>query len=377
MAQNGFRRKLSASFISDVKKNTGSMRNLPLLILVCLAFFLITTSAAGQGQKAKRVYIAASYEKNHICGGPQEEGVIKGLNKMGWFEGMNLKIKRYYMDTKRKNTTPELMKKEANIIFRQIKEFGPEVLVVLDDNAFRELALPLADSKDLSVVFSGMNGQPESYNAKKRFMDKRVKPGGNITGVYEKIYVVRSVMVMQSAITDLKGKKIVGITDYSPTGNALTAQFEIELKRKPGNIDWELKKVKDWQEYTSLIKKLNDDKKTGALYPVALSLKVSDTVTYTAPEIFKWTVANSRKPEMALNYFFAKIGLFGGAAVDFKAMGLLAGKKTGQILNGEKAGNLSIEDAPDYAIVFNLKRAKELGIDIPHPLLTAADHVYK
>ena len=296
---------------------------------------------------------------------------------MGWFEGMNLKIKRYYMDTKRKNTTAELMKKEANIIFRQLKEFEPDVLVVLDDNAFREVALPLADDKDLAIVFSGMNGQPEVYNATKSFMDNREKPGRNITGVYEKIYVVRSMMVMQSAIPGLKGKKIVGITDDSPTGNALTVQFEIELKTKPENIDWELKKVRDWQEYTSLIKKLNEDKKTGALYPVALSLKVSDTITYTAPEIFKWTVENSRKPEMALNYFFAKIGLFGGAAVDFKAMGLLAGKKAGQILNGEKVGNLSIEDAPDYAIVFNLKRAKELNIHIPHPLLTAADHVYK
>jgi ABC-type uncharacterized transport system substrate-binding protein len=375
MAQKVVKRYLTASFNSGVEENTHLMRNLPLLILVCFAFSLITTSVAGQ--EAKRVYITASYEKNHICGGPQEEGIIKGLNKTGWFEGMNLKIKRYYMDTKRKNTTSEAMKKEANIVFRQIKEFKPEVLVVLDDNAFREVALPLAGGKDLPIVFSGINGQPESYNAKKRFMDKRERPGGNITGVYEKLYVVRSVIVMQSAITGLKGKKIVGITDYSPTGNALTAQFEIELKSKPRNIDWELKKVKDWQEYTSLIKKLNDDKETGAIYPVALSLKVSDTVTYTAPEIFKWTVENSRKPEMALNYFFAKIGLFGGAAVDFKAMGLLAGKKAGQILNGEKAGNLSIEDAPDYAIVFNLKRAKELAIDIPHPLLTAADHVYK
>jgi putative ABC transport system substrate-binding protein len=375
MVQKGFRRKLTASFSSDVEENNCLIKNLPLLILVCFVFSLVTTNVAGK--EAKRVYIAASYEKNHICGGPQEEGVIKGLNKIGWFEGMNLKIKRYYMDTKRKNTTPEAMQKEAHIIFRQLKEFKPEVLVILDDNAFREVALPLANDKDLAVVFSGMNGQPESYNAKKHFMKKRETPGGNITGVYEKIYVVRSLMVMQSAITGLTGKKIVGITDYSPTGNALTAQFEIELKNKPGNIDWELEKVKNWQEYTSLIQKLNDDKKTGALYPVALSLKVSDTVTYSAPEIFKWTVENSRKPEMALNYFFAKIGLFGGAAVDFKAMGLLAGKKAGQILNGEKAGNLPIEDAPDYAIVFNLKRAKELGIDIPHPLLTAADHVYK
>jgi ABC-type uncharacterized transport system substrate-binding protein len=328
-------------------------------------------------QEVKRVYIVSSYEENHICGGPQEEGVIKGLNKTGWFEGMNLEVKRYYMDTYRKNSTPEAMKREAKTVFGKIKEFKQDVLVVLDDNAFREVALPLAGRKDLPVVFSGMNGQPEIYNVKKRFMDNRQSPGGNITGVYEKLYLVRSMIVMQSAIPDLKGKKIVGITDYSPTGDGLTKQFEIELKDKPKNIDWEHKRVKDWQEYTSLIMKLNDDVEIGAIFPVALTLKVSDTVTYTAPEIFKWTMGNSRKPEMALNYFFAQIGLFGGAAVDFKAMGFLTGKKAGQILNGDRPGNLPIEDAPDYAIVFNLKRARELGIDIPHPLLTAADHVYK
>jgi len=370
-----FKRKLTAIFSADVEGHIRLIRNVSILILVFLTFSIFTINA--NAQEVKRVYIAASYEKNHICGGPQEEGVIKGLNKTGWFEGMNLKIRRYYMDTKRKNTTHTAMKKEANTVFRQIEEFKPQVLVVLDDNAFREVALPLAGDKDLPVVFSGMNGQPENYNAKKRFMDKRERPAGNITGVYEKLYVVRSMIVMKSAMTDLKGKKIVGITDYSPTGKALTAQFEIELKSKPKYIDWELKKVKDWQEYTRLIKELNDDEKTGAIYPVALSLKVSDAVTYTATEIFKWTIENSLKPEMALNYFFAKIGLFGGAAVDFKAMGFLAGKKAGLILNGEKPGNLSIEDAPDYAIVFNLKRAKALDINIPLPLLTAADHVYK
>ncbi|MBW2603975.1 MAG: hypothetical protein JRE28_06610 [Deltaproteobacteria bacterium] len=350
-------------------------RRITVPLLFCLILFLFTTGAAAQ--EVKRVYIAASYEKNHICGGPQEEGVIKGLNKTGWFEGMNLEVKRYYMDTKRKNTTFEAMKKEAGIVLGQIKGFKPEVLVVVDDNAFREVALPLAGSKELAVVFSGMNGQPENYNAKKRFMDNRERPGCNITGVYEKLYVVRSMKVMQSAIHALKGKKIVGITDYSPTGNAITAQFEVELRNKSGGIGWELKRVKDWQEYTDLIKALNEDDETGAIYPVALRLKVSDSVIYTAPEILKWTTENSYKPEMAVNYFFAKVGLFGGAAVDFKAMGFLAGKKAGQILNGEKAGDLPIEDASDYAIVFNLKRAKELGIDIPTPLLTAADHVYK
>jgi hypothetical protein len=181
---------------------------------------------------------------------------------------------------------------------------------------------------------------------------------------------------MQSAIPGIKGKKIVGITDYTPTGNAITKQFELELKGSPVNADWELKRVKNWQEYKRLINQINKDNGVGAIYPVALSLKASDDNTYTAPEIFKWTMQNSLKPEMALNYFFSKIGLVGGAAVDFKAMGFLTGKKAGQILNGKKAGDLPIEDAPDYAIVFNVKRSKDLGINIEPALLTAADHLF-
>ena len=35
-------------------------------------------------------------------------------------------------------------------------------------------------------------------------------------------------------------------------------------------------------------------------------------------------------------------------------MGKLAGQKDAKILSGTKAGDLPIEDAPDYAIVFNL-----------------------
>jgi hypothetical protein len=124
LTEIGFKRKLTAILSFDIKEISRLMKNIALLILICLAPFPITTSVATQ--EVKHVYIAASYEKNHICGGPQEEGIIKGLNKTGWFEGMNLRIKRYYMDTKRKNTTPKAMKEEANIVFRQIQEFNPE-----------------------------------------------------------------------------------------------------------------------------------------------------------------------------------------------------------------------------------------------------------
>jgi ABC-type uncharacterized transport system substrate-binding protein len=347
------------------------------LTIFAIILFISSLIIASDYKNSKRVFIVASYEDDHVCGWPQEAGTIKGLNKQGWFEGMNLVLETYYMDSKRTHTTPEAMKAQAEIALDKIEKFNPDIVVTIDDNAFREVGLRLIGRDDVSVVFSGMNGQPESYNKKAPFMETREKPGANCTGVYEKLYVVRSIKVMKNAIANSENGVFVGITDFTPTGNAITRQFEIELAGKPENEKWRLERVRDWNKYTALISELNKDKNVLAIYPVALSLKVSEDVTYTAPEIFKWTMDNCGKPDMALNYFFSKIGLFGGAAVDFQAMGFLAGKKAGLILNGNKAGNLPIEDAPEYAIVFNLARAKQLGIQIPEPLLTAADFVYQ
>jgi ABC-type uncharacterized transport system substrate-binding protein len=224
-----------------------------------------------------------------------------------------------------------------------------------------------------------MNGQPEAYNNKRRFMNDRQSPGANITGVYEKLWVSKSLVVINAALKGLNPKrgKVIGITDYSPTGNAISHQFELELANQNTPLDWELRRVRDFAEYQALVHSINADEDVVAIYPAALSLKTTDDGTYTAKQIFAWTVEHSRKPELALNYYFSKIGLFGGAAVDFGAMGRMAGLKVAAILSGESAGALPIEDARDYAIVFNLKRANSLHIKVPDALLTAADHVYK
>lgn len=346
--------------------------------LFLLIVFLIQLGFTGSisARETKRLFILASYDRQHVCGEPQEQGLMKGLRDKGWVEHVNLEVERYYMMTKKINVTPAQMKKQGDIALRKIDFFNPQLVAIIDDNAFREVALKLADHPTISVVFSGMNGQPETYNQKKRFMNNRKHPGHNITGVYEKLYVVQSIKVMERAVASLKGHKVVGITDYSPTGNAITQQLKIELKDRLDQIDWELKRVRNWNEYKNLIQNLNQNKDVKMIYPMALSLKVSKTKTYAAGEIFAWTIEHNTKPEMALNYFFSKIGLFGGAAVNFRAMGVMAGHKAGMILSGTRAGKIPIEDAPDYAIVFNLKRSRQLKIDIPLPLLTAADYIY-
>lgn len=350
-----------------------------ILMMACSFFAWQSTAASSPAPgEMGRVLVVHSYGSQHICGRPQGDGVAQALAEHGWVAGENLELRSLYMDTKKTYTTPAAISERAQLALAEVESFQPHVLVVLDDNAIREVMLPLIDREGLSIVFSGMNGQPQDYNRKARYLQSLDAPGHNVTGVYEKLHLVKSLRVMAAALGDIKpGDRVVGITDFSPTGNAITRQFEIELAGETPALGWELHRVKDFTEYQALIQAINDDPQVRAIYPAALKLQTESGETYAAGAIFDWTIRNSKKPEMALNYYFSRIGLFGGAAVDFTAMGDMAGQKAARILSGQLAGSIPIEDASDYAIVFNVGRAIGLGINIPEPLLTAADQVYR
>ena len=348
------------------------MKNKIFLNGLFVIFALLFCNAAF-GDTPKRVLIIQSYEKGHICGQPQEDGIIEAFQESDLEIGKDVEFHHFYMDTKKTYTTPAEIKQRGRLALEKVKKIQPDIVLVIDDNAVKTVMMPLIGS-DIQVVFCGMNGQPEDYNMKKHFMDSRSKPGANVTGVYEKLYLVKSIGVMKAVLPGLK--KVFGITDYSPTGNAITNQFKKEIEEETPPVAFELVRVKDFAEYKSVISRVNQDHETGAIYPAALSLRTPEGKTYTAPDIFRWTIKNCDKPGMALNYFFSKLGIFGGAAVDFKAMGHQAGTKAVKIIRGSRAGDLPIEDANKYAIVFNLARAKELGINIPFEILGAADFVY-
>ena len=296
---------------------------------------------------------------------------------MGWKAGKNLKIAVYYMNTKQKNNTPELIQKQAGKVIKKIRVFKPDVILSLDDNAFRTVALPLTGTW-ISIVFSGMNVQPEDYNRIRHFMKNREHPGGNITGVYEKLHIREAIKVF-SKLLDFK--KILLLDDLSPTGKAIAEQVKRELysNHDRGSLPCKIqrKTVRSWEEYKKIIHTINTDPDISAFYPGALLLKDKSGKAHTARDIIAYTVKHAKKPAIAINYTFAKMGLIGGVSVDFFAMGYQAGQKVAAILNGAYPGDLPIDDARKVALVFNLSRAKALGIKIPDDILLAADEVFK
>ena len=317
-----------------------------------------------------------SQEKGHVCGQPQAEGILTALAESGWRDGDNLTIRYHYMDYYGANATADLLHADGLRVLQEIEEFKPELVFALDDGAIKEVMMPLVGREDVALVFSGMNAEPGVYNAKKKFMDSWERPGANVTGVTEKLYTAESMRVMAEAIPGLSGGKVVLATDLTVTGEALAKQFARELKDVK-DIEWEIVRVKTFEDYRAYVTAANANPDVKAIYPLALTTEGPEGERITMPQIYDWTIANSKKPEMAANYYFARLGLFGGAVVNFRAMGIRVGRKAAEILEGKKPGEIAIEESPDFAIVFNIKRARDLGIEIPLDVLTAADAVYK
>mgnify|MGYP001823044924 CR=1 FL=1 len=347
------------------------------LFAVGLFFMFNWEAEATSAPNSKRLFIVHSYEDGHICGQPQHDGALEVIKEAGWQPGDNLEVAVYHMDTKRRNNTNDLIDKQARIAQEEIDKFKPDVVLTLDDNAFRTIALPNSGSST-QYVFSGLNGQPEMYDKKNKFMHNRSIPGGNITGVYEKLYIREAIQVL-SNMHEIN--TILFLGDNSPTGQAISKQVELELL--PGQNLQQLPcktqqlTVDSWESFVASVQAINEHLDIGAFYLGTLLLKDAKGQTYTAPYIIEYTLLHAKKPAIGLNYAFIKLGLYGGATVDFYAMGQLAGEKIVKVFNGQKAGSSPIEDAPRVAFVFNLKRAEQLGMVIPVDILMAADEVFR
>lgn len=349
------------------------LTTLLLFVLTLPSHFGSTPPAlAGESPAQHRIIIVHSYEPGQVCGEPQARGLLTALDRAGYKEGKNLLVEHVYMYTKTKNADPENIRAVGRSALEKVHALNPDLVVAIDDNAIHTVMLPLAGS-NIPVIFSGMNVQPETLNQIKSFMLSREHPGNNVTGVYEKLYFVKSLQVMNDISPQ---KKIAVLVDSSPTGTAILAEIKKELADQPVPFDISFHQTGEFEEFKQKILSINNDPEVTALYPAVTTLKTMDGQSLGTSDIITWFLANSRKVGLAPNHSFSELGMFGGAAVDFFTMGIQAGEKAAAVLGGVTPGTLPIEDAVGQTLVFNLERAQQLGVQIPIELLGAADIQY-
>ena len=192
---------------------TRTVSSIPMILIILLSPPVFAEEGKGKrshGPAEKmKAFILHSDEEDHVCGAPQGRGITESLRKE-FKDG--IQIRSHFMNTKTINSAPDKMKTEALLVLREVASFKPNVVFVLDDDAFREVGLKL-NGKSHAVIFSGLNGQPENYSKTTPFLDSKGRPSSNITGVYEKLHFQTALNVMRGVIPDLK--KIVPVLHLS------------------------------------------------------------------------------------------------------------------------------------------------------------------
>ena len=84
------------------------MLSMCILLTVALPFCVCLAS------DIPLVLIIHSYEKDHICGQPQANGVVEALKNAGLYPG-KVAVKEFYMDTQKDLHIPEAVEERGRL----------------------------------------------------------------------------------------------------------------------------------------------------------------------------------------------------------------------------------------------------------------------
>ena len=119
-----------------------------------------------------------------------------------------ISLKVFYMDTKRNNSISEI-KNSVDSALSSIKSFNPDILVVSDDNAVKEIISPYFNGSPLPVVFCGVNWSEDQYSLSKE----------NITGILEKLPLKEAIQNIVKSYSGIKNIAILSENSLSEQNN--------------------------------------------------------------------------------------------------------------------------------------------------------------
>jgi putative tryptophan/tyrosine transport system substrate-binding protein len=279
-----------------------------------------------------------------------ETAFRKGLSSTGYTEGQNVTIEYRWAE----GQYDRLPKLAADLVERR-------VAVIHAGGLVSALAAKAASSTTPIVFNVGADpvkaGLVSSFN----------RPGGNLTGI--------------SALIESLGPKRLGLlNELLPKASVIgvlanagnpTAEAQVaEIKAAAQTIAQQLFVVslRDKNDLDTEFSYLARGR-VGALLVVPDPVLIDNRAQIVA------LAARYAIPTIYPVRDFVEVGGLASYGTDLADASREGGVYTGQILHGAKPGDLPVVQAVKLELIFNLKTAKSLGLEIPPQLLARADEV--
>lgn len=284
-------------------------------------------------------------------------GQAKELTQNDFVESSKAIIKRLWMDSKRKDTKPQLMKSTVEIA-EQIKAFQPTLLILSDDAATEYLGNQFLDT-ELPVVFYGLKNNPMKYG----LVDSAERPGHNVTGVYAVGFYKDCLDLLKRLVPAAKTFAI--LSDAGVTGRShLKAMEDVARQTDSPLRHVETVVTKSFEEWQQ--KALELQGKVDALYLAAMN-ELEDAQGREIPreEALRWYLTHITIPETIHGETYVKQGLLCSADFARFTQGYDAVVIAHEILSGGlNPATYPTRQARRGPLVVNRQRAQMLGITL-------------
>jgi putative ABC transport system substrate-binding protein len=310
--------------------------------------------------EVKNVYVVSTNKDPYVVS--MADNFIKALADNGFKDGQNIKITTV-------NIEGDFSKYPS--VIEDIKASKPDVVFsdCSNANVLTNLIQPLSQT-DIPTV---MGSFADSENPK--FVNDPQKPGGNITGVksFTSDILDKAFTFLNKNIAPINNKKAVFITNPGPFKQA-------NVKETLNGMGIELKDYKEttiFEEYQEFVTKYENDPDVGwVLYGLTPWTLKKDGSSIQRSEFIDWHLKNTKKPNISYWESAVRNFMLCGIAVDLDMSAYQSGEMAVKILNGEKVGDIPLQEPKKTNIVLNKKRAEETGIEFSLDAMGSAYKTY-
>jgi putative ABC transport system substrate-binding protein len=304
-----------------------------------------------QDERIRRIGVLMGYAESDLEGQANVAAFRKGLQKLGWTDGRNIRI-----DTRWAAADEDLMQRFAQELV------ALQLDLILTQNT-PTTALVLQQTRTIPIIFANVSDPVGSG-----FVASLPQPGGNVTGLIDMegsmagkwLELLKEVAPRVKRVAFLFNPATAPYFEYylNPF-KAAAPSFAVEAIAAPVNDTSELESV------------------------VAAQARAPNGGLIVMPEAFMNVhraevtslAAHYRLPAVYPRRFFAELGgllSYGNDQSDnFRRTATYVDK----ILKGAKPSELPVQLPVKYQLTINLKTAKALGLDVPLHLQQRADEV--
>jgi len=332
------------------------MQTSKLNLCVITIIFLVFFSTAINSQE-KTVLVIESYHKEFYWDKSYRKGIIETI-------GNKATLEFFEMDTKRLPISKHISRAKAAIA--KIDTLQPDIIMLGDDNALRLVGKAVL-SREIPLVFLGINGNPRDY------FNGRAPDG--ISGVLERPLLKRDLLLVREI--NPNWKNILVLFDDSVTARIYRDSpffFSGNNHKKILGLNVEIFLSNSYEELKSKIKQAQINK--DVLFLGGLnSLKDRHNQYVDSHTAVKWINRHSEIPMFGFwKGTVGRQGAIGGYVIDGFSMGAQAARQVTTLLEGGSSRDLNIEWQNEGRLVLSPSALIRWNITMPLELKNKAQY---